>query len=260
MSKHYKMTSLQDIPKKIQYIVVDSEYVNGSNNTFSLDLTLKSNTHVEDSSRVLGVKLVDFYITQVGDATPTSASNPSDIAKYVDIVCPDIPQRAQMLDERHGQIFARIPLERHYTHESHTVLRDKQWKSFRRQTNYFNPISIKKLNFNIYEHQDDGGYHTLQPDSKWYMILEITSVDIKEKPVNREAQILEALYALIGKIDLLHQSVQRLPNKEEAEKLIIQTKRKKFSFNYVLIAFFGLLAGYVYYINKIRASIVPIPF
>ena len=93
------MTSLQDIPKKIQYIVVDSEYVNGSNNTFSLDLTLKSNTHVEDSSRVLGVKLVDFYITQVGDATPTSASNPSDIAKYVDIVCPDIPQRAQMLDE-----------------------------------------------------------------------------------------------------------------------------------------------------------------
>lgn len=254
------MTSLQDIPKKVQYIVVDSEYVNGSNNTFSLDLTLKSNTHVEDSSRVLGVKLVDFYITQVGDANQTSENNPSDIAKYVDIVCPDIPQRAQMLDERHGQIFARIPLERHYTHASHTVLRDKQWKSFDRKTNYFNPISIKKLNFNIYEHQDDGGYHTLQPDSKWYMILEITSVDIKEKPVNREAQILEALYALIGKIDLLHQSVQRLPNKEEAEKLIIQTKRKKFSFNYVLIAFFGLLAGYVYYINKIRASIVPIPF
>ena len=253
-------TSLQDIPKKIQYIVVDSEYVNGSNNTFSLDLTLKSNTHVEDSSRILGVKLVDFYITQVGDATPTSENTPSDIAKYVDIVCPDIPQLAQMLDERHGQIFARIPLERHYNHGSHTLLRDKQWKSFRRQTNYFNPISIKKLNFNIYEHQDDGGYHTLQPDSKWYMILEITSVDIKEKPVNKEAQILEALYALIGKIDLLHTSVQRLPNKEEAENILIQTKRKKFSFNYIIIAFVTLLAGYVYYINKVRASIVPIPF
>ena len=253
------MTSLQDIPKKVQYIIVDSEYVTGSNNTFSLDLTLKSNTHVEDSSRVLGVKLVDFYITQVGDATPVSEGNPSEIAKYVDIVCPDIPQRAQMLDERHGQVFARIPLERHYNHGSHTVVRDKQWKSFQRKTNYFNPISIKKLNFNIYEHQDDGGYHTLQPDSKWYMVLEITSVDIKEKPVNREAQILEALYALIGKIDLLHQSVTRLPNKEEAEVLLTQAKRKKFSFNYVLIAFFGLLAGYVYYINKVRASILPIP-
>lgn len=253
-------TSLQDIPKKIQYIVVDSEYVNGSNNTFSLDLTLKSNTHVEDSSRVLGVKLVDFYITQVGDQTPNSDGHPSDIAKYVDIICPDIPQRAQMLDERHGQIFARIPLERHYNHGSHTILRDKQWKSFRRQTNYFNPISIKKLNFNIYEHQDDGGYHTLQPDSKWYMILEVTSVDIKEKPVNREAQILEALYALIGKIDLLHESVQRLPNKEEAENILIQTKRKKFSFNYIIIAFVTLLAGYIYYVNKIRASIIPTPY
>jgi hypothetical protein len=253
-------TSLQDIPKKIQYIVVDSDYVNGSNNTFSLDLTLKSNTHVEDSSRVLGVKLVDFYITQVGDQTPNSDGHPSDIAKYVDIICPDIPQRAQMLDERHGQIFARIPLERHYNHGSHTILRDKQWKSFRRQTNYFNPISIKKLNFNIYEHQDDGGYHTLQPDSKWYMILEVTSVDIKEKPVNKEAQILEALYALIGKIDLLHESVQRLPNKEEAENILIQTKRKKFSFNYIIIAFVTLLAGYIYYVNKIRASIVPSPF
>lgn len=253
-------TSLQDIPKKIQYIVVDSEYVNGSNNTFSLDLTLESNAHVEDSSRVLGVKLVDFYITQVGEDTPNSDGHPSDIAKYVDIICPDIPQRAQMLDERHGQIFARIPLERHYNHGSHTILRDKQWRSFQRQTNYFNPISIKKLNFNIYEHQDDGGYHTLQPDSKWYMILEVTSVDIREKPVNKEAQILEALYALIGKIDLLHESVQRLPNKEEAESILAQTKRKKISFNYIIIAFVTLLAGYIYYVNKIRASIIPTPY
>lgn len=253
-------TSLQDIPKKIQYIVVDSEYVNGSNNTFSLDLTLESNAHVEDSSRVLGVKLVDFYITQVGEDTPSSDGHPSDIAKYVDIICPDIPQRAQMLDERHGQIFARIPLERHYNHGSHTILRDKQWRSFQRQTNYFNPISIKKLNFNIYEHQDDGGYHTLQPDSKWYMILEVTSVDIREKPVNKEAQILEALYALIGKIDLLHESVQRLPNKEEAESILAQTKRKKISFNYIIIAFVTLLAGYIYYVNKIRASIIPTPY
>jgi|TARA_B110000261_G_C12813894_1_gene249478 hypothetical protein len=91
------------------------------------------------------------------------------------------------------------------------------------------------------------------------MILEITSVDIKEKPVNREAQILEALYALIGKIDLLHQSVQRLPNKEEAEIILAQTKRKKFSFNYIIVAFFALLAGYMYYVNKIRSAILPIP-
>ena len=254
------MTSLQDVPKKVQYIIIDSEYVTGTNNTFSLDLTLKSNTHAEDISNVIGIKLADFYITQVGDTSPSSDSNhTSDIAKYVDIICPDIPQRAQMLDERHGQVFARIPLERHYNHGSHTVLRDKQWKSFQRKLNYFTQISIKKLNFNIYEHQDDGGYHTLQPDSEWYMILEVTTIDVKEKPVNKEAQMLEALYALIGKIDLLHESVKRLPNREEAEQILTQTKRKKFSFNYILIAFFALLSGYIYYINKVRASILPVP-
>ena len=41
----YKMVSLQDLPKKVQYIIIDSKYVNGSNNTFSIDLTLESNLH-----------------------------------------------------------------------------------------------------------------------------------------------------------------------------------------------------------------------
>ena len=60
--------SLDDVPKKVQYIVLDSEFVNGTNNTFALDLTLESNTHVEDMSRVLGIKIADFYITQIGDS------------------------------------------------------------------------------------------------------------------------------------------------------------------------------------------------
>ena len=55
--------SPDDIPKKVQYVLLDSAFVNGTNNTFSLDLTLESNTHVEDMGRVMGIKLVDFYIT-----------------------------------------------------------------------------------------------------------------------------------------------------------------------------------------------------
>lgn len=233
-------TSIHDIPKKIQYIIVDSHYVQGSNNTFSLDLALESNTHVEDFGRVLGVKMVDFYITQVGEA----GDNGTNIAKFVDIVCPDIPTVAQMLDERNGRVFARVPLERHFTSSSQTILRDKQWKSFNRHTNYFNPISIKKLNFTIYEQQDDGDYVTLQPDAHWYFVLEITTVDVKEKPINKEVQILEALYALIGKIDTLNQTVKKLPEKEE------KPKRKKISFNYILLTLAILAGGYVFYINK----------
>ena len=140
--------TLQDLPKKTQYIVIDSDYVDGTNNDFTFNLSLESNTHAESISQVIGLKLVDFYITQVGESNPVNDTTASNVAKYVDVVCPDVPQKAQMLDERHGQILARIPLERHYDYGSQTVIRDKQWKSFRRKTNYFNPMSIKQLNFN----------------------------------------------------------------------------------------------------------------
>jgi hypothetical protein len=239
--------SLDDVPKKVQYVVVDSNFVNGTNNTFSLDLTLKSNTHVEDMSRVLGIKIADFYITQIGEADPsTSNGGTTNIAKYVDIVCPDIPKVAQILDERHGQILARVPLERHMTHSS-TVMRDKQWRRFNQQTNYFNPISIKKLNFTINEQQDDGDYVTLQPDAKWYMILEITTVNVKEKPKDRELQILRALEKLLGKIDRLNDNVERLPDKPPDEN------PKKYSFGMLIAVLVSLLGGFIWWVNKSSA-------
>ena len=234
--------SLDDIPKKVQYVILDSNFVNGTNNTFSLDLTLKSNTHVEDMGRVMGVKMVDFYITQIGEASATSS--PSNIAKFVDIVCPDVPKVAQILDERHGQVFARVPLERHFSHSSHTVLRDKQWKSFNRQQNYFNPISIKKLDFKIFEQQDDGDYVSLQPDAKWYMILEITTVNVKEKPKDRELQILQALEKLLKKIDTLNQNVQKLPDKPPDEN------PKKHSFGLLIALLASLFGGFIWWVNK----------
>ena len=236
--------SLDDIPKKVQYVVVDSNFVNGTNNTFSLDLTLKSNTHVEDMSRVLGIKLVDFYITQIGDS---GASGSTNIAKFVDIVCPDIPKVAQILDERQGQILARVPLERHFSGSNNVILRDKQWRRFNQQTNYFNPISIKKLNFTINEQQDDGDYVTLQPDAKWYMILEITTVNVKEKPKDRELQILRALEKLLGKIDRLNDNVERLPDKPPDEN------PKKYSFGMLIAVLVSLLGGFIWWVNKSSA-------
>jgi len=234
---------LEDVPKKVQYIVLDSSFVNGTNNTFSLDLTLKSNTHVEDMSRVLGIKIVDFYITQIGDS---GASGSTNIAKFVDVVCPEIPKVAQILDERHGQILARVPLERHFS-GSNEILRDKQWRRFNQQTNYFNPISIKKLNFTINEQQDDGNYVTLQPDAKWYMILEITTVNVKEKPKDRELQILMALEKLLKKIDRLNDNVERLPDKPPDEN------PKKYSFGMLVAILVSLLGGFIWWVNKSSA-------
>ena len=236
--------SLDDIPKKVQYVILDSNFVNGTNNTFSLDLTLKSNTHVEDMGRVLGVKMVDFYITQVGENDSNLNTN---VAKFVDIVCPDIPKPAQMLDERHGQVFARVPLERHFATDSTTVLRDKQWKSFNRHQNYFNPISIKRLDFKIYEQQDDGDYTLLQPDAKWYMILEITTVNVKEKPKDRELQILQALQKLLKKIDTLNENVQKLPDKPPEEN------PKRYSFGLLVAILASFVGGFIWWVNKSSA-------
>ena len=236
--------SLDDVPKKVQYIVLDSEFVNGTNNTFALDLTLESNTHVEDMSRVLGIKIADFYITQIGDS---GASGSTNIAKYVDIICPEVPKVAQILDERQGQILARVPLERHFSGSNNAILRDKQWRRFNQHTNYFNPISIKKLNFTINEQQDDGDYVTLQPDAKWYMILEITTVNVKEKPKDRELQILIALEKLLGKIDRLNDNVERLPDKPPDEN------PKKYSFGMLIAVLVSLLGGFIWWVNKSSA-------
>jgi hypothetical protein len=236
--------SLDDIPKKTQYVIIDSNFVNGTNNTFSLDLQLESNTHVEDMSRVIGIQMVDFYITQVGESDPVNAVGTADIAKFVDIVCPEVPKVAQILDERHGQVFARVPLERHFTPNSATVIRDKQAKIFGRKQNYFNPISIKKLNFSIYEQQDDGDYVTLQPDASWYMILEITTVNVKEKPKDRELQILQALQQLVGKIDVLNQNVQRLPDKPP------EPPKEKYSFGLLVLILASIFGGFMWIVNR----------
>jgi len=236
--------SLDDIPKKVQYIVLDSQFVTGTNNTFSLDLTLESNTHVEDMSRVLGIKLVDFYITQIGESNASASTN---VAKFIDVVCPEVPKAAQILDERHGQIMARVPLERHFSGSNDFILRDKQWRRFNQQTNYFNPISIKKLNFTIYEQQDDGDYLLLQPDAKWYMILEVTTQNVKEKPKDRELQILIALEKLLKKIDRLNQNVERLPEKPPDEN------PKKYSFGLLVAILVSLLGGFIWWVNKSSA-------
>jgi len=236
--------SLDDIPKKVQYVILDSNFVNGTNNTFSLDLTLKSNTHVEDMGRVLGVKMVDFYITQVGENDSNLNTN---VAKFVDIVCPDIPKPAQILDERHGQVFARVPLERHFAGSNGVVLRDKQWKSFNRHQNYFNPISIKRLDFKIFEQQDDGDYTLLQPDAKWYMVLEITTVNVKEKPKDRELLILQSLQKLLKKIDTLNENVQKLPDKPPEEN------PKKYSFGLLVAILVSVLGGFIWWVNKSSA-------
>lgn len=176
--------------KRVQYLTIDSEFIGPCNNVFTFHVDPKSNIFMQEIKNVIGVKLVDFYVTQIGGTTAT---------KYIDIICNDIPDAGQILDERMSRIFARIPLERDFKNTT-IIVNDKQWKSFNRQTNYFNSISIEKLNFQLWEMVGDetdgtkGHYQPLQPDAAFYMILEITTLD--GPPTDEQDPLLEAIKRL----------------------------------------------------------------
>ena len=97
----------------------------------------------------------------------------------------------------------------------------------------------------MYESQGDGDYELLQPSVSFYMVLEVTTIDVKEKPINKDVQIIEALRELIGKIDELNNNVYKLPDKEPK-------KKTKLSFNYIILALAALVGGYIFYVNKFK--------
>lgn len=190
--------SLESLPKKIQYIIIDSNYITqGTKNNFSINFGYDSNTFVQEMKDVVGIQLVDFYVTQVGinDAGTTNA------AKFIDIYCPEIPLPAQLLSEQSGHIFARIPLERNFGGSNSVVVYDKQGRIHNRNKNLFNPISIKNLSFKLYEYQGDGDYLLLKDTTDFYMVLEITTIDHKEKQKNDKLEeTLEKLNNILEKL------------------------------------------------------------
>jgi hypothetical protein len=82
------------------------------------------------------------------------------------------------------------------------------------------------------------------------MIIEITTIDVKEKPRNKEIQILQALDRLMDKIDDLNHNVKKLPDAEDLEKARKETKKYPFSYLIVLVI---LILGGVYYITSKQA-------
>lgn len=231
--------------KKVQYLIVDSEFVNGTNNVFSVNFDITSNTFIEDMRDVIGIKVVDFYVTQIGEGGDDGRSNQ---AKFIDIICHDVPTVAQMLSERTGQVLCRVPLERGFNGSADFVVHDKQWKSFTRETKYFNPITIKKLNFELWEHQGDGDYVPLQPDAEFYMVLEITTRDPNAPPEDTNLRVVEAVEKLGKKFDRLSKSIQNPP----------PPQKQKIPMSYVFIGVV-IIAGIVYMLTRTKTTPPSVP-
>jgi hypothetical protein len=68
--------------------------------------------------------------------------------------------------------------------------------------------------------------------------------DVKEKPKDRELQILQALEKLLKKIDTLNHNVQKLPDKPPDEN------PKKYSFGLLIALLASLFGGFIWWVNK----------
>ena len=231
---------LKTVPKKIQYISIESNYVEGTNNSCSITFDFDSKIFVEKMTDVIGLRLVDFYVTQIGEANTGTGS----VAKMVDIVCPDIPMAAQILDARHGTVFARIPIERSFNNGS-LIVHDKQWKGqpIGSVARFFNPISIKKLHFDLYELRGDNSYTRLQPDASWMMLLEVHTVD-HEAPKPDKLAIA---------IDKLSDHISKMP----PPQLVMPAEPKKKIPLHMIIIPITLIAAAVFYMKKIAPQEPP---
>jgi len=216
--------------KKTQYLTVDSAFVKGTNSDFSVYIGNESNVFIQEMRDVVGLKLVDFFASNVQ----------SSVVKYIDVISGDIPLSAQILDERNGQIFARIMNERDFDADV-----DKHAKIFTQKQNLFNPISIKQLAFRIYEWHTDGSYVPLDTGTQFHMIIEITTLDHLNPPVDNNYKLINAIDNLVRKID---EVLARIP-KEPPDG-----GRKKINAMY-LFAFIASLFGFWMWFSNRPASV-----
>ena len=222
--------------RKTQYLVIDSDFVQGTNNNFTVTFGITSNTFIQEMKDVIAIKLVDIYITQVGVGDDAGTGN---AAKYIDIFCPDVPTAGQILNERTGELFARVPLERNADGGANYTVHDKEWKPYTHETRYFNPISIKSLNFRLFEYQGDGDYLPLHPGAEFYMVLELTTIDHGAPPIDKLVTVIENLEKISKKLDKMTKLMMVPP----------EPPKKKYPVKY-LVGGVVLVALLVYFIRR----------
>jgi len=226
--------------RNTQYIIIDSQFVSGTNNAFSVTFGNTSNTFVQEMRDVIGIKAVDFYFTNVGTSTN----------QYIDVLCLDVPTAGQILNERTAQLLLRVPLERNISGSNNLVIYDKQWIPFKQETSYFNPITIKNLRFRINALQSDGSYVPLQPGIGFTMTLEITTMDHNQPKEDTNLLVVEAIKKLSKRMDRLNVSVTNIP-------VVKPEDRSKISVKYVMLILAFLIAGFLIYAFMQRSSTSP---
>ena len=189
---------------------------------------------------VIGIKVVDFYATNVGTSTN----------QYIDVLCLDVPTAGQILNERTAQLILRVPLERNISGSNNLVIYDKQWTPFKQETSYFNPITIKNLRFQINALTSGRSYIPLQAGIGFTMTLEITTMDHNQPPEDTNLLVVEAIKKLSKRMDRLNVSVTNIP-------VVKPDDSSKISVKYVMLILAFLIAGFLIYTVMQRSSTSP---
>jgi len=186
---------MENLPTKSQLISLDSSQItSGTNSDCVFDLrAVESKYFLENFKDVVAIRLVDYHVSVLRGNVYTGAY-------VIDIQIPEIPTKAQILDQDLGQVFARIPLDRvDSTTDAETETRDQYWKQhhIQPQLNYFNPISLNKLSIKLTQMAGfSRDRYPLNANAGWFMILEVITLD-HEAPKPKTN-------------DNLHESIQEL--------------------------------------------------
>jgi hypothetical protein len=93
---------------------------------------------------------------------------------------------------------------------------------------------------------------SLHPETSWHMILEVTTISPKEKPRDKNIEILQALEKLTKKIEVLNHNVRKLPDRPPEED------KKKYPFGYLMLLILTLVGGFIYMVNRGGPSPAPV--
>ena len=221
------------IPKKTQLLSLDSRVkTSGTVDNCQFVFGLESNVFMESMKDVIGIKLIEYHVSDLRGNAFTGAY-------LIDIQIDEVPTRAQMLDTELGKVFARIPIERESnTTNNDIVSRDRVlYREYNTPTRYFNPITLDRLS--IRQTQLSGASRSradLQNDVGWMMVLEITTVD-HEAPKPDKLAIA---------IDKLSDHIKKMP----PPQLVMPTEPKKKIPLYMMIIPVAVILGTAYYLKQ----------
>jgi hypothetical protein len=159
--------------------VINLRGVGGQPNTATQNTY--SNVFFSNFEQVVGIKVLGVFLKDTAAATtlPVPASPP---ATAIDIVCPQIPKKAQQLQAQHGYVWSRVPLIRNYNYMVNlsvdpgatSVLIDQWWESPPSNVQLFPPQEITELSISLWTNEPTPVIYENHPN---YLLVEMTVLD-----------------------------------------------------------------------------------